>query len=242
MADDFPAAHSMDTTWFAVDADGRVGLFESYEAGAVPRRFLEAARVQYGFYDFVAELPLDDDGVWHSPVRAATVVDGLTAARLRADWRFWESLLHLRDAAAIALLEPQESPIVRLAGQPVVVITDTRSDRVRALLDAGHVLGGRPFDDADEVAALMGLHVYAHGDAWENWISGPYTRVHAPAEALTADQLPSALARVVDAVRFGRLRFAETDNIQPVRHEDCASWERQWVDLDGTRHPMPGKE
>lgn len=34
----FPAAHSMDTDWFALDADGRVGLFISDEPGAVPER------------------------------------------------------------------------------------------------------------------------------------------------------------------------------------------------------------
>jgi hypothetical protein len=34
---DFPAAHSMDTTWFAVDADGCVGMFDSGEGGAVPQ-------------------------------------------------------------------------------------------------------------------------------------------------------------------------------------------------------------
>src|SRR4051812_32730243 len=33
---DFPAAHSMDTHWFAVDADGHVGRFSSGESGAVP--------------------------------------------------------------------------------------------------------------------------------------------------------------------------------------------------------------
>jgi hypothetical protein len=33
---DFPAAHSMDTEWFAVDEHGRVGRFESGEDGAVP--------------------------------------------------------------------------------------------------------------------------------------------------------------------------------------------------------------
>jgi hypothetical protein len=33
---DFPAAHSMDTTWFAIDADGYVGIFNSSEGGAVP--------------------------------------------------------------------------------------------------------------------------------------------------------------------------------------------------------------
>ena len=34
--EDFPAAHSMDTTWFVVDADDHVAVFDSGEAGLVP--------------------------------------------------------------------------------------------------------------------------------------------------------------------------------------------------------------
>src|SRR5690349_16321006 len=41
MPPDFPAAHSMDTTWFAVDRDGHVACFSSGEAGAVPSRAAE---------------------------------------------------------------------------------------------------------------------------------------------------------------------------------------------------------
>ncbi|MEI8044779.1 MAG: hypothetical protein WCL11_25430, partial [Verrucomicrobiota bacterium] len=33
---DFPCAHSMDTSWFAVDAEGNVGLFNTSEDGALP--------------------------------------------------------------------------------------------------------------------------------------------------------------------------------------------------------------
>jgi hypothetical protein len=33
---DYPAAHSMDTNWYAVDAEGRVGLFQSGQDGAYP--------------------------------------------------------------------------------------------------------------------------------------------------------------------------------------------------------------
>ena len=36
MESDFPAAHSMDTIWFAVDAVGHVGMFDSGETGPVP--------------------------------------------------------------------------------------------------------------------------------------------------------------------------------------------------------------
>jgi hypothetical protein len=33
---DFPAAHSMDSTWFAVDSEGQVALFDTGEGGALP--------------------------------------------------------------------------------------------------------------------------------------------------------------------------------------------------------------
>ncbi len=35
---DYPAAHSMDTHWFAVDQDGRVGLFFTAETGYLPAK------------------------------------------------------------------------------------------------------------------------------------------------------------------------------------------------------------
>ena len=45
---DFPAAHSMDTDWFAVDNDGNVALMCSCEEGAVP-----LGVEQYTLYDYV---------------------------------------------------------------------------------------------------------------------------------------------------------------------------------------------
>ena len=33
---DYPAAHSMDSTWFAVDADGNIAVFDTGEGGCVP--------------------------------------------------------------------------------------------------------------------------------------------------------------------------------------------------------------
>jgi hypothetical protein len=41
MGADFPAAHSMDTEWFAVDRDGQVALFISGENGSVPWEAVE---------------------------------------------------------------------------------------------------------------------------------------------------------------------------------------------------------
>lgn len=39
---DFPAAHSMDSEWFAVDKDGNIALFETGEAGIIPNHAIGA--------------------------------------------------------------------------------------------------------------------------------------------------------------------------------------------------------
>jgi hypothetical protein len=62
---DYPAAHSMDTEWFAVDADGSVALFDSGEAGAVPASFLDAIGEQYNLWSFLDSWQVASDGTRH---------------------------------------------------------------------------------------------------------------------------------------------------------------------------------
>jgi hypothetical protein len=54
---DFPAAHSMDTEWFAVDHDGRVGVFYSGENGLVPQ----------GVHAYGPGEAADEILEWHTP-------------------------------------------------------------------------------------------------------------------------------------------------------------------------------
>jgi hypothetical protein len=49
MGTDYPAAHSMDAMWFAVDAAGHVGIFDSGEDGHVPEKASDD-------YDSIVEL------------------------------------------------------------------------------------------------------------------------------------------------------------------------------------------
>ena len=50
MTDDYPAAHSMDTDWFAVDMDGNVAILLTGEDGPLPLEW-EKVRVTNGGYD-----------------------------------------------------------------------------------------------------------------------------------------------------------------------------------------------
>jgi hypothetical protein len=55
---DFPAAHSMDTTWFAIDRDGHVGVFDTGETGPVPETYgkcdVRQLLVEHGRTDLLA--------------------------------------------------------------------------------------------------------------------------------------------------------------------------------------------
>lgn len=53
---DYPAAHSMDATWFAVDEAGRIGYFETGETGVLPLRppLGERWRSEHSLIDILA--------------------------------------------------------------------------------------------------------------------------------------------------------------------------------------------
>jgi hypothetical protein len=61
MGPDFPAAHSMDTTWFAVDAKGHVGVFFSGEDGPIPSGMFQDANI-FDVLRQLGEWPELDEG------------------------------------------------------------------------------------------------------------------------------------------------------------------------------------
>lgn len=93
--EDYPAAHSMDTEWFAVDADGQVALLCSGEGGAIPQTALE----QLSIHDFFDCLEKDEFGIPVFLAEGQLFPSGPTSSAL-------EALLNARPEAereAIAL-------------------------------------------------------------------------------------------------------------------------------------------
>jgi hypothetical protein len=155
----------MDTTWFAIDRDGHVAVFDSGEAGAVP-----------------------------------------TAAYLGEDYR------------------PIEQAVVAAGtGQPASAVAEDEDP-----------------DDRSRALAAAGAYLYAHGEASENWIAGPYDRTAVPATPLTADRLPPD---VLDNMARFPGRFAETAALQPVEQWPVESWGPTYLAADGaTVRCLPGRE
>ncbi len=71
MEADYPAAHSMDTTFFAVDAAGHVALFETGENGHAPET--EDNDVRQELWDLRKPPGADEDDGWDTEVLCSTV-------------------------------------------------------------------------------------------------------------------------------------------------------------------------
>jgi hypothetical protein len=222
----------MDTTWFAVDRDGRVAAFESGEAGAVPTDAYLGED-----YPPLEELPVTGEAIRIAPAPAwkheyvHRVRGGVPHA----------AVFHLCDEAALAAEVAAGAAVrVRSEGSAAFRLEAPEAALVDRLHASGACLGCSPaFDeDGDAIAATRGLYVYEH--VAENWIAGPYRLVAKPARPATLEVLPEDVRE--KAVRFDG-RFDETGLLHPMALGPCESWEPAWIDLDGvTVRPVPGHE
>jgi hypothetical protein len=243
--DDFPAAHSMDTQWFAVDKDGHVGCFQSGEAGAVPTGAYagdEAYALGRRLARLLPRCPAAFD-------LAGRLMPGHQregedhAHSLRLDYpvlMFLKSLDPVQEALASG-----QAVAVPSGDGPAVTFQHLPAELVQRIHEAGAcrgcfflfgLLGEERFEPASH-----GLYEYSH--LTENWISGPYGRVARPVQPLHVDQLPPDLRKLIGGMRFDKLSFAETAHLQPLDHTECVSWEAAWLDVTGTKvRPIPGRE
>jgi len=241
---DYPAAHSMDTCFFAVDRDGHVAVFDTGEAGAVPTGALSGDEA-YEMRQQLAQLPRVE--VLHDPSGCSNPghSQGLTAhwGQLGSDHpilMFLASLDPVREE--IAAGRAIELPASEGAA---VLFQSLPAELSQRLHDTGACLGCNfhhpELEEYSPDMAARGLFTYTH--LTENWISGPYGRNRQPAQPIHVDQLPPRIREAVQGMRFNSLCFAQTPHIQPVEHADCVSWEPAYMDVTGKHiRPMPGRE
>lgn len=172
----------MDTTWFAVDAQGQVAHFSTYENGAVPRAWLGDVDTAY---DLVDELFAHD-------VRARYLRGELKAHPTRAVPAF------VVTSDPSVLLE--DGGVLLVNASPAVVLVETHPLRKTYRKRKG-VLASVAIPRAPDLASL-GVFQYEHEGA-----PGSYVCVSTPSAPLEVDELPfgtrDALTHVTFETRFG---------------------------------------
>jgi hypothetical protein len=260
---DYPAAHSMDTEWYAVDRDGHVALFETGEAGAMPiGAHTENETTRDDLASLVTEPPYrlldwlgDSTDEHHVELAAPPRPAEVDPPRRRQLFfrghdvfpkesrgpRLGPTLLFLHSLDALqALAEPHSFAHAPAAEGVAVLFFDLSLWTAEKLHEAGQCLGcfpwpgeGNPWDLSDDLPARLGLFHYRHDPKAENWISGRYLRKKSPARPLRVDQLPAEIREAIARVRFADLRFAEAEGIQPIPAFPCSSWQSAYLDPDG---------
>jgi hypothetical protein len=236
MTEDFPAAHSMDSVWFAVDEEGHVALFSTGEAGAMPEDAAGEDEGNNDLYEAMGKLPKKAEEI----VEARRGLDGEEGAHSSLGSGNITLLLDSPDPVRTEI-DAKKARLMR-APSGCAVHFDEMDEALLERLHAQNLCRGCFFDyrnDEEEVSlAERGLFVYGH--TCENWISGPYERESSPSSPLTLFEVPK---QVRDKIVKLPVKFAEARHIQPAEHLDCFSWEVAWLELDGKHvHAFPDHE
>ncbi|HJZ91059.1 MAG TPA: hypothetical protein VKE40_09315 [Gemmataceae bacterium] len=226
--EDFPAAHSMDSAWFAVDRDGFVAYFYTGEAGAMPRVGYtgeEAFELQ-GI--LIRDLPTTD--ILYDP--RGRVLPGQPSMPL--DLRDYSTLLFLSHLGPVQSdIEAGRATAVRATEGYAVTVRRVTAELFRRLTDSGALVGWDYHFDESENSFLARHGLYEYGHLCENWVSGPYGRKRVPGVPVHVDQLKPNIRTNLKQAHLPNLRFADTNYLQPAEHWDCASHEEHWLGLDG---------
>ncbi len=249
MRDDVPAAHSMDTTWYAVDADGVVARFDSGEAGAVPFKAATSSSPSDATFDAFpiealrmgrtaneAMFEAQETFVPSYPDEVIVVLGQVETDDAPGGYRVSPNVL----PAVLGALAKFEAYVLR-EEEPVLVAT-----RLKVPPDDIAAISKRPGVKLVLTASDMGElidHVPVEGDplvVFKNSdyaVPGEYARRQCPDDALRLGDLPAHLREIVAAMKFENVRFRDAAQLQLADHmkdDEAGIWGDN--DLRGTRH------
>jgi|GEM_PF-6068823 hypothetical protein len=251
MKQDFPAAHSMDTQWFAIDGEGRVAIFETGESGAVPT---EAYREYLDFpNDFIGSHCLIEGrllvsawpGEWIMQ-RALASLPAPDMAQLPYDCN---GVFELSDDAHLPMLFGsttldevprdlfEETSLVRFAGpRPVYAASGCLADQVRAAAAAGKLRDFRLWPQSEDSwrdsmnfwEALFGFYRFSSG----RYGSGiRYERDQVPLSPVKIADYPADLTEKMLPSRRATYDFSASEVIYPSAHALCSYYRPEGDDI-----------
>lgn len=242
---DYPAAHSMDAHWFAVDEQGHVAVFHSGESGAVPAGMHSLDQYQFG-EELARLLPRVE--VIHDlrgrQLPSPHQPDGTEHIFFDAEWpviMFLDALDPVREDIDAG------RAVAARATEGHAVLWRTLSAATRTRLHEAKVCRGcayawYEFTDESPIHVMGKYGFFEYRTPMGNWIATPYGRQTIPAAPLHIDQLPPEVRQRLKLKRFA-LRFSDTPRIQPAEHGPCESWESAYLDATGRNiRPVPGNE
>ena len=237
---DFPAGHSMDTDWFAVDKDGNVAVFDSDQEGAVPIE-IEGQTNRLELFEKYAtpitpvlrRLFLDEKVVENILQKCDYVTliqimekeyftEGcivlLNEGKKWEDLNFEEKISKEKSDFAICL--SQNIPLYLISG-----IYSIRNELIAAIKNKV-IIQACKFDRYSETCyegvgiGDLGIYVYDH--EYPDGRTEPYCNAHTPEFPLKANQIAPDLAEKIP--HFKEITFEHQYYIQPMEFFSCESY------------------
>jgi hypothetical protein len=243
---DFPAAHSMDTTWFAIDSDGYVGIFDSGEGGAVPDKLtpVDRSRVEIESIDDVIYALQTDKHELIQEISSANISSiieraSMDSLRYHINNNSYSGMIHslllqLSSVRTIDDLKLQANSLLRFTDRDIWIYVD-KCDRdwLEQAIDSGTVLSGSEillyFD-------LSWLGCYTYTCKIQSPI--PYQRNSLVGLPIKFEELPIKIRECGRFTKLTNIHFATTEAIQPIEHLACRTWGgiEYWLDTNGVEH------
>jgi hypothetical protein len=250
---DFPAAHSMDTTWFAIDADGYIGIFDTCEGGAMPKDLTPFHPDSIQFQSELLEILAADSGrlIDRSAVDIDFILEKISQTNSRKEIRRLEKLSKERKFIfsfyGLFLVTSNPDIIVELQRQSRLVIElyhdDTQSivythscglDWLKNAIESGTVVGFTEDMLLECNLNLLGWYVYDCDTSYPL----PYNRQKAPKKPIHLQDLSTEIIDCIRVTELPTIKFSETETIQPIEHMPCNTWGMTdyWEGTDGEWH------
>ncbi len=266
-SDDYPAAHSMDSAWFAVDADGNIARFDTGENGAVPNAaapgggnfeidfdalLLDALLVGIALRDRHREprsVEESSDPVPVPPMPGQTqpervVIVAVAPSFVETDASYRQAPRHTTRAEAT--FRDGELVVVKDADPRIVVSLDpvppSRVAALRAFTDAAVFVVSDLYyvlreGDGGETPD-RGIFEYGHEHGVDVKGSGTYGRSVAPRTPVTLDDVHPSIREKLASLRLP-LRFTESPVVELADHMGENDVQTYGTPLDPANAPPP---
>lgn len=237
MNENYPAAHSMDTDWFAVDEDGHVALFDSGEPGAVPKSI---ASPDHG-YD---ALKLICEEAFPFLLREKIVRLGVHPGSESGGWGCRYVVASRKDALDGVKFDdgrPLALPPVLIDGVEVFpfAVGWWKKDEYEKWHRRGLCLACF----GDRVADIHAFGIFGFECDYDDVVSDTpiYKRTAIPQRTLRLSDLPPAVREKLVALKLPGAHFSQQAELQPIEHVESNTWgAATYLGTDGQVHPVPG--
>ncbi len=237
MFEDYPAAHSMDTEWYAIDEDGHIAQFYSFDVGAIPVDFLDK------FYE--------EGNVGNILIEAWLQKDEKGWIYLECDYNLIQEIITEKSESskepkpindveyAILLVVESEKVIDDLTFVDGIVYFNKEktifyirecysTDELEKAYQKGKIKSYADFYfDYKEVAKLLGFFIYE-----ANSIE-PYERIYSPKTSKKIEDMPESIRDKLSTVVFKGVKFRDYQNLQPPQHVKSRGWYSSWINYEG---------